>query len=302
MAAASSSFVPAYAKINLSLEVLARRDDGYHDLASVMQTISLHDTLRFRSASDDMIRCVCDVEALANQDNLASRAARLIATYIPQETATRGLLIELRKEIPVQAGLGGGSSDAACVLMALNRMWDLGLSTERLEMLGATLGSDVPFFIRGGTTRISGRGEHVHPLPDAPSTWIVLAIPPVAVSTPRVFASLTREDFSTGADTTALVEAIRDGQPLDTRHMVNGLERRALEMFPAIVETRDILLQAGAPFVRMSGSGSALFAPIDDLALATRVVASAGAAGATVHLTRTVARQEAGDAASRDTR
>ena len=256
-----------------------------------MQTISLHDTLRFRPIGD-ALRCVCDIEALANEENLALRAARLAYACLPDAHRSHGLLIELHKEIPFQAGLGGGSSDAACVLTTLNRRWNLGFRADRLEELGATLGSDVPFFIRGGTALITGRGERVQPLPDAPSTWIVVAIPPVAVSTQHVFRGLTPEDFSTGAATNELVAGIRDGEPLDTRRMVNGLERRAMEMFPRIADTRDVLLQTGAPFVRMSGSGSALFAPTEDLAQAARVVAGARARGIPAHLARTVSAEE----------
>lgn len=292
MEASSSEFAPAFAKINLSLEVLARREDGYHELASVMQTVSLHDTLRFRALEDNSIRFVCDVEALATENNLALRAAKLASTCLTEGSGPRGLRIELHKEIPFQAGLGGGSSDAACVLTSLNRRWDLGLGVERLAELGAGLGSDVPFFLRGGTALITGRGEHVLALPDVPSYWIVLAIPPVAVPTPRVFASLTRADFSTGAATTALVEMIRAGSSLDTRHMINDLERPALKMFPAIAQTRDTVLRAGAPFVRMSGSGSALFAPFEDLEQASRVLAAARGAGVTAHLARTIAAGE----------
>lgn len=292
MAASSLGFVPAYAKINLSLEVLTRRDDGYHELASVMQTISWSDTLRFVRADENVVQCVCDVDALANQENLALRAAKLAATCLPERRPPSGLLIELHKDIPFQAGLGGGSSDAACVLTTLNRLWNLALSAPRLEELGATLGSDVPFFIRGGTARITGRGEQVQPLPDTPSSWIVVAIPAVAVSTARVFGALTRDDFSTGAATNALVTAIRDGRALDTQHMVNGLERRAMEMFPLIAEARHVLLQTGAPFVRMSGSGSALFAPMQDLARAARVVAGARARGITARLARTISATE----------
>lgn len=291
MTASGLDFVPAHAKINLSLEVVGRREDGYHELASVMQTISLHDTLRFSPAADSSLRCVCDMDALATPDNLALRAANAVASLRSMETSP-GLNIELHKEIPVQAGLGGGSSDAACVLTALNQRWRLELSAQRLEELGATLGSDVPFFIRGGTALITGRGERVQPLPGARSSWIVLAIPAVPVSTPRVFQSLTPMDFSTGAATSALVETIRAGKPLETRYMVNTLETRAVELFPAIADARDALLRAGAPFVRMSGSGSTFFAPFDELAEAARVVASARSQGVITHLTRTVSSDE----------
>lgn len=292
MSGTGVEFAPAFAKINLSLEALRRREDGYHELASVMQTVSLHDTLRFQETEEGALAFSCDVDALDSQENLALRAVHLAASSLTGVRSAPGLRLELHKEIPFQAGLGGGSSDAAGVLMTLNRRWGLGLDMRRLEALGATLGSDVPFFMRGGTALITGRGEHVEPLPDAPACWIVLAIPPVAVSTALVFKSLTLDDFSSGSATTALVQDIRAGKAPQERHMVNTLESRAIALFPAIAETRDILLRAGAPFVRMSGSGSALFAPFERLQEAARVVDIARAAGAAVHLTRTVSARE----------
>ncbi|MBF6589746.1 MAG: 4-(cytidine 5'-diphospho)-2-C-methyl-D-erythritol kinase [Ktedonobacterales bacterium] len=160
----SSIFVPAYAKINLTLSVLGRRDDGYHALASVMQTISLHDTLRITPNASGACVCETDVPALQSPDNLALRAAWLLAATAAD--GTPGVAIELRKEIPAQGGLGGGSGDAATVLVALNALWRTHHPQAELERLGATLGSDVPFFVRGGTCLIEGRGERVTPLPD----------------------------------------------------------------------------------------------------------------------------------------
>ena len=291
MATPDTRFIPAYAKINLSLEALRRREDGYHDLASIMQTISLHDTLRMLPATNESVDCVCDVETLATQDNLAVRAAHLARSLLSSD-AEPGLRVELHKEIPFQAGLGGGSSDAATVLAVLNRRWRLGMSAESLELASAKLGADVPFFIRGGTASVSGIGERVSALPDIPPLWIVLAMPPARVSTPLVFKALTPADFSTGEHTAALEQLIGRGDALDTRHMVNSLEARAFELFPAIAQARDALLQAGAPFVRMSGSGATLFAPFRELADAARVVANAREQGLTVQLTHTVGRDE----------
>lgn len=293
MAAPDLDFIPAYAKVNLSLEVLRRRADGYHDLASVMQTISLHDTLRLLPADGETVDCVCDVEALATEENLAVRAAHLARSLLsPDLAGDFGIHVELQKAIPFQAGLGGGSSDAGTVLAVLTRRWCLGLGAQRLELASATLGADVPFFIRGGTASVSGIGERVRALPDIQPLWMVLAMPPARVSTPLIFKALTPADFSTGEHTAALEETIRRGEALDTRHMVNALEARAFELFPAIAQARDALLQAGAPFVRMSGSGATLFAPFGDLADAARVVANAREQGLTVQLTHTVGRDE----------
>jgi 4-diphosphocytidyl-2-C-methyl-D-erythritol kinase len=293
MAVTGTDFFPAFAKINLSLEVLGRRKDGYHDLASVMQTISLHDTLRLLPAADETVECVCDIEALATAENLATRAVYLARTVPrPDDAVIPGMRIELQKVIPFQAGLGGGSSDAATVLAILNRRWRLGQSVQHLELASAALGADVPFFMRGGTASVSGIGERVHALPDIQPLWILLAMPPVRVSTPLIFKALTAADFTGGEHTAALEEQIRRGGALDSRYMVNCLEARAIELFPEIAQARDALLRAGAPFVRMSGSGATLFAPFRELADAAPVAAYAREQGLTVHLTHTVGRDE----------
>src|SRR5262249_11610654 len=171
-------FLAPYAKINLTLDVLGKREIGYHQLASVMQTIALADTLALTPRSDDALECVCDLADLQTDANLALRAAHLLrsAGYTGS-----GVTIELSKGIPVQAGLGGGSSDGAAVLVALNQLWQLGLDKGTLEQLAAALGSDVPFFVHGGTALIEGRGEVVHPLPDAEPLWLVLAQPAIGL-------------------------------------------------------------------------------------------------------------------------
>jgi 4-diphosphocytidyl-2-C-methyl-D-erythritol kinase len=258
-----------------------------------MQTISLHDTLRLLPAADETVECVCDIEALATAENLAARAVYLARTVPrPDDAVIPGMRIELQKVIPFQAGLGGGSSDAATVLAILNRRWRLGQSVQRLELASAALGADVPFFMRGGTASVSGIGERVHALPDIEPLWILLAMPPVRVSTPLIFKALTAADFTGGEHTGALEEQIRRGGALDTRDMVNCLEARAIEQFPEIAQARDALLRAGAPFVRMSGSGATLFAPFRELAEAARAFATAREQGLTVHLTHTVGRDE----------
>jgi 4-diphosphocytidyl-2-C-methyl-D-erythritol kinase len=177
--------VRAPAKINLTLDVLGRRPDGYHALRSVMQTLELHDTLELRPAP--AIRFACDVPALAGEDNLVPRAARLLRTATGY---AGGVDVTLHKRIPVNAGLGGGSSDAAATLLALNRLWGLALTPERLAELGAALGSDVPFFFYAPLALVSGRGEVVEALPPAPPAFVVLLQPPCGLSTAQVFAAL----------------------------------------------------------------------------------------------------------------
>ncbi len=285
---AQSQFVPAYAKINLTLDVLGKREDGYHRLASVMQTIALHDTLRIQTNESGAISCYCDRAELQTDDNLALRAAKLLAGTAPERQL--GAEIELRKEVPAQAGLGGGSSDGAHVLAALNALWRLNLPAERLEALGAQLGSDVPFFVRGGTALIEGRGEYVTPLPDAEALWLVLAKPSIGVPTAQVFRSLRPESYTMGDDSEAVVSAIRERRPLPFERLTNALEPGVLQMFPPVAMARDLLLDAGAPLVRMSGSGPALFAPFRRLADAAAVAerAQANASGVAIWLTHTI--------------
>lgn len=287
---ARNLFVPAYAKINLTLDVLGKREDGYHRLASVMQTVALHDTLRIQANDDGAITFDCDDVELRSEDNLALRAARLLADTAPVRRL--GAQIELRKEVPAQAGLGGGSSDGASVLATLNSLWRLDLPIERLETLAAQLGSDVPFFVRGGTALIEGRGEYVTPLPDAEPLWLVLAKPSIGVPTAQVFRGLGAESYSGGEDSEAVVNAIRERRPLPFERLTNALEPGVLQMFPPVATARDVLLDAGAPLVRMSGSGPTLFAPFRRLADAAAVAerARTNASGVAIWLTHTISR------------
>jgi 4-diphosphocytidyl-2-C-methyl-D-erythritol kinase len=264
-----SVFVPAYAKVNLTLAVLGKRADGYHDLFSVMQTVSLHDTLRLTLSCAGQITVRADSPELNTPDNLALRAALALREAVGDESL--GAEIELLKVIPSPGGLGGGSSDAASVLLALNALWETRLPHERLAELAATLGSDVPYFLSGGTALIAGRGERVTPLPDAQPLWLVLARPPVAVSTAAVYRALSPADYATSNDTDAAIQAIQKGQPLPLDRLTNSLEAPVMRDNPDITATRDALLAAGAPLVRMSGSGPTLYAPLGALEDASRV-------------------------------
>jgi 4-diphosphocytidyl-2-C-methyl-D-erythritol kinase len=186
--------------------------------------------------------------------------------------------------------MGGGSSDAACALTTLNQLWRIGLPDARLYELAAQLGSDVPFFIAGGTARIYGRGEVVVPLPDAEPNWLVIAKPPVSISTADVFRRLAPEDYGSATDTDALEEAIRKGQPLPLARLVNTLEVPVLDAYPAVRETCSALLESGASVVRLSGSGPTLFAPFRRLRDAAPVFERARTRGVTAWLTHSVGR------------
>ena len=244
----------APAKINWTLEVLGRRADGYHQIRTVMQTIDLCDEVLVEPGDEIRLE-----GGAAGEDDLALGAARLLALEAGCEA---GATVCVRKRIPVRAGLGGGSSDAAASLRALDRLWGLGYGRERLAGLAAKLGSDVPFFVYGGTALCEGRGERVTPLPDVVETWLVLASPPYEVGekTRRMYGALTREDFVEGARTEALVEAMRSAVRLEEPMLFNAFERAAYEVFTGLAGYRDALLSAGARRVHVAGSGPSLFA------------------------------------------
>jgi 4-diphosphocytidyl-2-C-methyl-D-erythritol kinase len=281
------TFIQAPAKINLTLDVLGKRADGYHELASVMQTIALADTIALWPAPEGMVSLNCDVAALDGDENLVVRAARLILAEMDHRLGVR---IELRKAIPAQGGLGGGSSDGAAVLVALNRLWRVGLSQDRLIALAAELGSDVPFFIVGGTALIGGRGERVTALPDIPPFWLVIVKPAVNISTATVFRGLAPTAFGDGAATRDLVAHLRAGTlpPLNDATLHNALEAAVMRQYPAVAVARETLLRLGAPCVRMSGSGPTLYIPCATLAEASQWHQDAVAAGLQAWLTHTL--------------
>lgn len=277
----------AYAKVNLTLEALGRRDDGYHDVVSVMQTVDLHDTLTFESA--DELDLVCDVPELAGCGNLALRAARLLQESTGTEDGAR---ITIVKRIPLSAGLGGGSSDAAATLVALNRLWGLGLSVGELSALAARLGSDVPFLLRGGTAMVDGRGERVSQLPPADLEWLVIACPGIQVpdKTASLYAKLGPSNFTRGALTRRLSARIRGGGDVPPQFLFNVFDAVAFDAFPGLRECWDAMHALGAREVHVAGSGPSLFAPVS-----SREVGSAlqllltHQHGIESHLVRTVA-------------
>jgi 4-diphosphocytidyl-2-C-methyl-D-erythritol kinase len=282
-------FAPAYAKINLTLAALGKRSDGYHDLASVMQTISLHDTLSLRplepGAGEDTL--LCDAPELAGPDNLVARAVALLRADCGDLPPIEA---QLHKEIPAQGGLGGGSADAATTLVALDELLGLGLSTSRLEALAARLGSDTPYLVTGGTARIAGRGERIEPLPDCEPLWIALVTPAAPVSTATLFGALTTADYGDARATDTVAAAIRAGASLPFDALENTLESVVFRLYSEVARARDHLLALGAPLVRMSGSGPSLYAPSRSVIEAEALVRRARAAGARAWLCHTVTR------------
>ena len=251
----------APAKINLVLEVLGKRDDGYHEIRSLVQTISLYDVLSFELAEG--ISLDCTEPSLQSSDNLAVQAAELLKEVGGCE---KGVKIGLEKRIPWGAGLGGGSSDAAAVLLALNKLWGLELTTSGLVGLGAKLGSDVPFFIYKGTALVEGRGERVAPLLASVSTWFVLLLPPLPQmpgKTQQLYARLDNRHFTQGQFTGKAVEAWSVDSHISPSLLFNVFDEVAFDAFPGLEECWERFEEAGAVGIHLAGSGPALFAPVD---------------------------------------
>ncbi|AVX19261.1 MULTISPECIES: 4-(cytidine 5'-diphospho)-2-C-methyl-D-erythritol kinase [Carboxydocella] len=253
----------APAKINLTLEIKGRRPDGYHEVAMVMQSLELADTITCRLRSDGKIFLEGNHPEVAwNETNLAWRAAWLL-----QEVSgvKLGAEILVEKRIPVAAGLAGGSTDAAGVLRALNQLWNLNWSREKLAELGARLGSDVPFCLYGGTALATGRGEQIQPLPALPQHSLLLLKPPYGVSTAEIYGLYARMGRSQQGQTERMLAAVRTGNWQEVaRHLANDLEQITLALAPDLKELKEAACRAGCPGVLMSGSGPTLFALIND--------------------------------------
>jgi 4-diphosphocytidyl-2-C-methyl-D-erythritol kinase len=249
----------AHAKVNLTLEVLGKRDDGYHEIASIMQTISLHDTLTLAEADDIVLEC--DHPGLSLTGNLVLCAARLLK----DETGFKmGAKLTLRKRIPVSAGLGGGSSDAAAALTGLSRLWGMDLTAEELMPLAARLGSDVPFFLHGGTAGTFGRGERVRPLPSVDLGWIVVLSPVIDVpdKTASLYSQIGPAHHTRGDLTRKLEARIRGGGDVPPQFLFNVFDEIARDAFPGLDAYWDTFRSLGAREIHLAGSGPSLFAPV----------------------------------------
>jgi 4-diphosphocytidyl-2-C-methyl-D-erythritol kinase len=284
--------VLAPAKINWTLEVLGRRSDGYHEVRTVLQTVDLHDELAFEHGAELSLEIAG--RRKVSDDDLVLRAARALSAEAGMGGA--GAAIRMTKRIPEGAGLGGGSSDAAATLRALNSLWGAELPDERLTEIAGGLGSDVAFFLRGGTALAEGRGERVTPLPDAPASWLVLVVPAVrmAEKTRRMYAALTADDFSDGSRTAAFAQRLAAGVRVDGGMLCNAFEREAFEVFEELPRLREWMLEAGAPTVHLCGAGPALFAPASGEPEARAIKGRMNRArkGERVYVVRTVAAGE----------
>jgi len=254
--------VKAPAKINLSLDVLYKRPDGYHEVKMVMTTIDLADRIELVPLpGEDAIRIVSQNRFVPDDcRNLAYQAAKLLKeTFSIRE----GVAISITKHIPVAAGLAGGSSDAAATLRGLNKLWGLGLSVHELARLGAQIGSDVAFCVYGGTAIATGRGEIITPISSPPPCWVVLAKPPIGVSTAEVYRNLQLEHVS-HPDVDAMVKAIeRQDYAALCRSVGNVLEEVTLKKYPEVAHIKEQMKRFGADAVLMSGSGPTVFGLIE---------------------------------------
>ncbi|NEW09600.1 4-(cytidine 5'-diphospho)-2-C-methyl-D-erythritol kinase [Paenibacillus sp. SYP-B3998] len=263
-------FEKAPAKINLSLDVLHKREDGYHEVEMVMTMVDLADRIEMQELPRDTIIISSQAGYIPlDEKNLAFQAARLIKD---RYGVKQGVYIHLDKKIPVAAGLAGGSSDAAATLRGLNRLWHLNIPMEELQTLGAELGSDVPFCVTGGTAVARGRGERLEPIVSPPQCWVVLAKPPINVSTSEIYGKLNAREIKRHPSTSDVLEAIQKKQ-FDQLCGVLGnvLEEVTLDLYPQVRHLKECMQKLGADGVLMSGSGPTVFGLVSKEAKVPRI-------------------------------
>ena len=253
----------ALGKINLGLDVLGRRENGYHDVRMVMQTVYLYDQIRIEKTKKPGIELSTNLFYLpVNENNLAYQAADLL---MKEFHVKEGVKITLDKHIPVAAGMAGGRSNAAAVLFGINRMFSLGLSQEELMKRGVTLGADVPYCIMRGTVLAEGIGEILTPLPTCPKCHVLIAKPPISVSTKLVYEKLDSHEIENHPDIDGILEGLKE-QDLKkvASSMGNVLEKVTIEEYPVIEKIKDVMKEQGALNAMMSGSGPTVFGIFDD--------------------------------------
>lgn len=257
----------ALAKINLGLDVLRRRDDGYHEVRMIMQTLKMYDKITIRKMKEPGIQLKSNLFYVPeNESNLAYRAAKMLADEFQ---LAQGVFIDLQKFIPVAAGMAGGSSDAAAVLYGVNRMFQLNLSKRQLMERSVKIGADVPYCIMRGTVLAEGIGEKLTPLPPMPSCKVVVAKPQVSVSTKFVYENLKLGEVAAHPDIDILLAGIREGDLHKVAaNMGNVLETVTIPHYPVIAQIREEMMRLGALNAMMSGSGPTVFGLFDDDELA----------------------------------
>ena len=266
--------IKAYAKINLSLDVVRRRPDGYHDVKMIMQTVDLYDVITMEKTESGIHTTVemgksfaadssegnagnVSEELPADENNLIYKAAKLV---MDRKNITEGVKIHLQKNIPIAAGMAGGSTDAAAVFRGMNRLFSLGMSTEELKEMAVKIGADVPYCIEGGTQLSEGIGEILTPIQGIPEFKLLIAKPEISVSTKYVYENLHLEELSSHPDVDGMAEAIKDGN-LDgiVSRLENVLESVTVKKYPVIGEICEFMKQHGAENALMSGSGPTVF-------------------------------------------
>jgi len=277
----------AFAKVNLGLEITGRRADGYHELVTIFQTVDLADEITVANAPDGALTLAAD-PALGGEQNLILRAARALAAH---SGTKRGAALTLTKGIPVAAGCGGSSSDAATALIALRELWALPTTDAALATLATRLGADVPFFLRGGTALATGIGERLTPLPPQPKAWFVLVTPrldPPADKTRRLYEALMSGDFSDGTRTLDQAARLRRGEPVDPALLINSFAAPLARLFPVLATWEALILKTGAPFVQPSGSGPTLYTIAPSETAARAIARALAKTDATVAVARSI--------------
>lgn len=253
----------AYAKINLGLDVLRRREDGYHEVRMIMQTIQMYDLLDIEKSDTPGIHLTTNLNYIpVNENNLVYKAAKLL---MDQYKVREGVTIRLNKFIPVAAGMAGGSSDAAATLVGLNKLFQLGLSRKQLMELGVNIGADVPYCVMRGTALAEGIGEKLTALPPMPQCYVLIGKPGISVSTKYVYTHLNLGPQTHHPDIDGMIQALRAGDLYGiTDRMENVLEDVTIPAHPVIETVKDHMKAHGAVNAMMSGSGPTVFGIFDD--------------------------------------
>lgn len=262
-------YVKAPAKINLTLDVLYKRPDNYHEVEMIMTTVDLADRIGLESREDGLIKIMSADPYVPDDDrNFAYQAAKLLKNLYKIE---QGVTIHIEKEIPIAAGLAGGSSDAAATLRGLNELWNLGLTLDELAELGAKIGSDVSFCVYGGTALATGRGTDIQAIATPPACYVVLAKPKVGVSTAEIYGNLNVDEIE-HPNTEQMIHAIEtQNYELICESLGNVLESVTFKLYPEVVTIKEQMQRFGADAVLMSGSGPTVFGLVDSETRAQRV-------------------------------
>ena len=258
--------IEAPAKINLTLEVLGKRPDGYHEIRSVIQTLAFGDTLQISPAKE--ISFKSNLSGWSPEQSLVVKAVKLLKEATG---CTKGVKIEITKRIPLMSGLGGDSSDAAAILRGLNQLWKLRLTPLKLQDMAQDLGSDVSFFLSGGTALMAGRGEKITPLTPMPHRWAILILPKVPAlpgKTKRLYNMLQPSYYTDGKITEKLVLTLKSGQGFTSSLLFNTFENVVFAHGEEPANYRDHILKIGAPDILLAGSGPTLFTLLEDKARA----------------------------------